>query len=111
MQRYYGYYSNRQRGKRRAAREAATDPHDSSHPGGGPPDLAPLTVSNREIRLRWADLLRRIYEVDPLQCPACGAEMRIIAFILQPSVIDRILAHVRDKGRDPRAGPWATTAA
>jgi len=110
MQRYYGYYSNRQRGKRRDAEEASTE-QDSSDARGSPPDLAPAAMSNRAIRLRWADLLRRIYEVDPLQCPACGAEMRIIACLLQPSVIDRILAHIREKGRDPRAGPWEPAAA
>ncbi|MGH2626948.1 MAG: hypothetical protein ACRDHY_09900, partial [Anaerolineales bacterium] len=26
----------------------------------------------REAQRRWAELLRRIYEVDPLTCPACG---------------------------------------
>jgi hypothetical protein len=32
--------------------------------------------------------------------------MRIIAFIQTPRVIDRILRHLREKGRDARAGPW-----
>jgi len=36
----------------------------------------------------------------------CGAEMRIIAFIQTPSVIDRILRHLRQNGHDARAGPW-----
>ena len=76
-----------------------------------PADPASSCLSNREIRLRWAALLRRIYDVDPLRCPACGTQMRIISFILRPSVIDRILAHIRDKGHDPRAGPWANAAA
>jgi hypothetical protein len=66
---------------------------------------------NRPIGLRWAALLRRIYDVDPLRCPTCGTQMRVISFILRPSVIDRILAHIRDKGRDPSAGPWANAAA
>ncbi len=33
------------------------------------------------------------FEVDPLQCPRCGQEMHIVAFIIQPEVIDRILTH------------------
>ena len=53
-------------------------------------------------------MLRRLYEVDPLGCPSCGGEMRIVAFIHSPKVIDRILDHLRKKGRDARAGPWAT---
>ena len=30
----------------------------------------------------WAQLIRRVYEVEALLCPFCGAEMKIIAFIL-----------------------------
>ena len=30
----------------------------------------------------WARLIRRVYEVDPLLCPFCGAEMKILAFIV-----------------------------
>ena len=36
----------------------------------------------RRARLSWAKLIRRVYEVDPLLCPFCGAEMKILAFIL-----------------------------
>ena len=53
-------------------------------------------------------LIRLIYEVDPLTCPRCGGEMRVIALIQEPAVIDKILRHLREKGRDARAGPWAT---
>ena len=57
----------------------------------------------REARRRWAELLRRIYEVGPLACPACGGAMRILAFITEGAVIDRILAHLR-RARDTRPG-------
>ena len=53
-------------------------------------------------------LIRLVYEVDPLTCPRCGGEMRVIALIQEPAVIDKILRHLREKGRGPRAGPWAT---
>ena len=29
----------------------------------------------------WAQLIKKIYEVDPLICPKGGSDMRIIAFI------------------------------
>ena len=35
----------------------------------------------RKAKRRWAELLRRILEVDPLACPRCGEEMRIVSFI------------------------------
>jgi hypothetical protein len=34
--------------------------------------------------------------------------MRVLALIREPTVIDKILRHLREKGRDARAGPWAT---
>ncbi len=51
---------------------------------------------------------RLVYEVDPLPCPKCGGQMRVIALIQEPAVIDKILKHLRKEGRDARAGPWAT---
>ena len=40
-------------------------------------------------------LIKRIYEVDPLECGQCGGEMKIISFIErdQRPVIERILRH------------------
>jgi hypothetical protein len=29
----------------------------------------------------WARLLSKVYEIDPLVCPKCGAEMKVIAVI------------------------------
>jgi len=47
------------------------------------------------VKRRWAEPLRRIFEVDPLSCTNCGEEMRIVAFIAERRVIDRILAQLR----------------
>jgi hypothetical protein len=33
-------------------------------------------------------LIKRIYEVDPLVCPSCGSEMKVIAFIIDHAVVD-----------------------
>ncbi len=58
------------------------------------------------MRRSWAQLIRGIYEVDLLVCREGGAEMKILAFILDPSVIRKILHHL-DKKRSPpgRAPP------
>jgi hypothetical protein len=37
--------------------------------------------------------LRRIIEVDLLECPGCGAEIRITSFVIEPGVIDPIVAY------------------
>ncbi len=44
----------------------------------------PVPVPLREALRRWAELLRRTFEVDPLACPRCGQQMRIVAFITEP---------------------------
>jgi hypothetical protein len=92
LTRYYGWYANRVRGRRRAET-------DTGIPVIAPRERVPL----REAQRRWAELLRRVYEVDPLTCPACSGPMRIVAFITQRAVIDRILAHLAT--RATRASP------
>ena len=42
----------------------------------------------------WAGVIRKVYEVDPLICPSCGGQMRIISFIDEPKTIDRIIRHL-----------------
>ena len=37
----------------------------------------------RTLRQSWAHLIKRVYEVDPLVCPKCQSEMRIIPFIAE----------------------------
>ncbi|MCP4202666.1 MAG: hypothetical protein GY769_12115 [bacterium] len=72
--RYWGFYANAARGKRRKAAMAG-----DTTPTSGRQDNDEFT---RRSRLSWAKLIRRVYEVDPLLCPFCGAEMKILAFIL-----------------------------
>ena len=54
-------------------------------------------------------MVRRVFEVDPLECPRCGGEMKIISVILEHEVIRKILGHLARKGitpgRDPPKAP------
>jgi hypothetical protein len=53
--------------------------------------------------LRWADLLRRVYDIDMRTCPNCGqGRLEPIATILDPDAIARILAAM---ALQPRAPP------
>ena len=62
---YYGWYANRTRGMRRR-----TGGTDAAPPVESPAEVgAPVPLPLREARRRWAQLLRRIFEVDPLLCP------------------------------------------
>ena len=40
-------------------------------------------------------MIRKVYEVDPILCPHCGAEMKVIAFIEDHKVIDNIITHLK----------------
>jgi len=84
--RYYGAYSNASRGKRKKA-AASADPSS--------PDQAPEDAERPD----------GLYEVDPLICPRCGSEMRVVGFITQPALIDRILDHLRRRDKIPRPPP------
>ena len=44
----------------------------------------------------WAEMIRKIYEVDPSLGPQCGGRMRIIAFLTDYSVVDRIIELTSD---------------
>jgi hypothetical protein len=106
-QRFYGPYSNRGR-----ISVASAEDNNAASPGAkhGEQDISD---GSREARSTWARLIKKIFEADPLLCP-CGGRMRIVSFISDPRVVDRILRHResrRCKTRDPfepRLPPGAT---
>ncbi len=80
MVRYYGYYSNVSRGKRKKQDQ------DEWIPCILVPDK-----NSKEYRKNWARLIQKIYEVDPLTCPKCSAKMKVISVIEDEEVIKKIL--------------------
>lgn len=44
--------------------------------------------------VRWADLLRRVFEIDVSRCARCGGRLRFVAAIDDPEVVRRILGHL-----------------
>ena len=92
--RYYGHYSNKARGLR--AKQSAAEPGDpDAQPHADDQDHPSVATPARLDRRRWAMLIQRIYQADPLRCPKCGATMKIISFIeaQQGDVIRKILEH------------------
>ena len=53
----------------------------------------------------WAGMIRKVYEADPLLCPHCGAEMKVIAFIEDHKVIDNIIDHLKLRFQAERPPP------
>ena len=59
----------------------------------------------RPVRISWARLLKRVFQIDLEHCPNCGGELKIIAAILEASVIGRILTHLGLQARAPPRVP------
>jgi len=58
----------------------------------------PFRIVEEELRPTpskgWAEMIRKVYEVDPLICPRCGGQMKVIAFLTDYAVVDRIINHL-----------------
>lgn len=65
----------------------------------------------RPRRLAWAELLQRVFEVDALRCPRCGARMRLLAAIEEPGLARRILECLDLPARAPPLSPAPAIAA
>jgi hypothetical protein len=85
--RYYGFLSNASRGKRRKQQQEGEEPL----PTVLEPEAAAEGLGKNSA---WARFIQRVYEVDPLECPACGGRMKAISFIHDPVVIRKILEHL-----------------
>ena len=88
MVRCYGYYSNParlavSRGKRQKTGVDGVVAYILEPP-----------LPDKALRKNWARLIQKIYEVDPLVCPACRGKMGVIAFIEEQEVIRKILTHL-----------------
>jgi len=58
-------------------------------------------VETNARKRAWARLLAKVYEVDPLLCPKCGAEMKVIAILEDRDEIKHIVRHLVKNGRSP----------
>ena len=97
---FYGAYANRSRSSIPQGR----DFEQNKEQGQGEAQPAP---AKRPVRKRWAELIYKIYHVDPLTC-RCGAQMKIVAFVTEPASIRRILANPSNNPSRQRAPPAPT---
>ena len=81
-------------------RRHATDA-DAAHPHEVPVDrVAPPP----HVRIAWSELLRRTFD-NPLVCPRCRGQLRLVAVIKDPQAIAAILGHPAHRDDDPDSGP------
>jgi hypothetical protein len=76
-------------------------------------DKAPKMGSNAEVKtpierhaaMTWAQRLKRVFNIDIETCGRCGGSLKVIACIEDQDIIDRILAHLREKEQEAPARP------
>jgi hypothetical protein len=56
----------------------------------------------KDIRMNWARRLKRVFGIEIEQCVRCGGRLKVIASIEELEVIERILAHRRERGEEGR---------
>ena len=59
---------------------------------------------HRPMRLSWAKLLKRVFDLDLEHCPNCGGELKIIATILEQPVIEKITHALGSAGPGAASG-------
>ena len=75
------------------------DSHDKDE------EKAAAILPKKPLRISWADLLKRVFQIDLAQCPDCGGELKFIAAIMKKSVIAKILEHLKLSTDPPRFKP------
>ena len=60
------------------------------------------TPAERLASMTWMQRLKRVFNIDIETCERCKGQVKIIACIEDPAVIERILAHLN--GKAPSAG-------
>ncbi len=65
--------------------------------------MSDQTPAEKRASMTWASRLKRVFDSDIETCSACGGDIKIIASIEDPVVIQKILAHLNDN-----ASPIAT---
>jgi len=85
--------------------DAAADGHaETAHATGGCCDANHAHQKPRShdtSRIAWAKLMARVGEEFPLECPNCGGDIRLIAFITEPRPIRKILTHLGEPLEPP----------
>jgi len=104
LSRYFGFYSNKSRGLRAKAEQVEQTPGTAEV--NDKEGINIIDVSQYQPKkvpsLSWCDCIKKIWKQDPLICPECAQQMRIISFIVSPTTIRKILKYLDlwDKARD-----------
>jgi len=74
-----------------------------------PDETGQPVAPKRPARMKWGDLLKRVFDIDALRCPYCGRRMWVVGPIYDPTAVEAIIAAVHLA--DARAEEQRTQAA
>jgi hypothetical protein len=81
-----------------AALRAAITP--GGRGAGAAKRAAPEHPAPKANRMSWARRLKRVFGIEIERCVRCGGRLKVIASIEEPELIERILAHRRERGEE-----------
>lgn len=94
MVRYFGWYSNKSRGLR--LKNELQEIEEKEKPLT---DVQIIDVSRYQPKkvpsLKWRECIKKIWKDDPLICPECLSEMKIISFITEVNIIKKVLKYLK----------------
>jgi hypothetical protein len=93
LTRYHGVFAPH------AALRAAITPAGRGQ-GGGNAGAAVERVTPKHVAMSWMQRLKRVFAIEIERCRRCGGRLTVIASIEEPALIERILAHVRQRGEE-----------
>ena len=64
--------------------------------------------AERRVAMSWAQRLKRVFNIDMEVCGRCGGSVKVIACVEERDIIDRILAHLREKEQNAPSVPLLT---
>jgi len=100
--RYAGYYASKTKGKRRELEEKKLAEQVDADDNDNIRLIKPPPEQKKKASRSWVRLIRKVYEADPLTCPKCGENMKVIAVITDPKQATRIATHL---GTPPYRAP------
>ena len=78
--------------------------------GLSPADAAEQPVPKHSA-MTWMQRLKRVFAIEIETCRRCGGKLKVLASIEDPALIERILAHVAQRGEaEPPRLPFASRA-
>jgi len=89
LTRFHGVFAPNSRYRARVTAAKRGNPKNSYSA-----DEADQTPAEKRASATWAKRLKRVFNIEIETCSECGADVRVIASIEEPVVIQKILAHL-----------------